>query len=109
MSLTKCLNCNRRISDMTTDCEHCGYTGLSADPEKIKELKRRIYREKRYRLTMRSYIALTVFTAGMIWFWVQSDGFGGPPGIGPMIMLLAGAIGYFVIRTLMVLLKLRNK
>ena len=112
MSLIRCLNCNQRISDKSSSCEHCGFGGLSSlseDPERMEEMKRRIYREKRYRLTMRSYVALTVFTIGMLWYWVQSDGFNGPPGTGPVILLLIGAIGYFVIRTMMVLLKMRHK
>ena len=112
MSLIRCLNCNQRISDKSLSCEHCGFGGLSSlseDPERMEEMKRRIYREKRYRLTMRSYVALTVFTIGMLWYWVQSDGFNAPPGTGPVILLLIGAIGYFVIRTMMVLLKMRHK
>jgi len=109
MTLTRCLNCNHRISDKATKCEQCGFGNLSDDPERYAELKRRVYREKRYRLTMRSYIALTVFTIGMIWYWFGSGGFNGPPEIGPVILLLTGAVGYMVIRTMMVLLKLRNK
>ena len=109
MSLTKCLNCNRRISDKSTTCEHCGFTGLTSDPERMAELKRRIYREKRYRLTMRSYIALTIFTIGILWYWVESEGFAGPPAKGPLLVLVIGTIGYLVIRTLMILLKMRYK
>jgi hypothetical protein len=82
---------------------------LTQDPEKIEELRRRIYREKNYRLTMRSYVALTIFTAGMIWYWVDSGGFTSPPEKGPVIVLAIGAVGYFVIRAMMILLKMRNK
>ena len=109
MSITRCLNCNHRISDKLSSCEHCGFTALSGDPERMEELKRRIYREKRYRLTMRSYVALTVFTIGMLWYWVASGGFIGPPETGPIILLTIGAIGYFIIRVMMVLLKMRFK
>lgn len=75
----------------------------------MEELRRRIYREKRYRLTMRSYVALTVFTIGMLWYWVESGGFNSPPEKGPVIVLAIGALGYFVIRVMMILLKMRNK
>ena len=109
MSLIRCLNCNRRISDKSSSCEHCGFGSLSEDPTKMEEIKRRIYREKRYRLTMRSYMALTVFTVGMLWYWVGSEGFSRLPEAGPVILLFIGAIGYLIIRAMMVLLKMRNK
>lgn len=109
MSIIRCLKCNRRISDQLSSCEHCGFGGLGQDPERIEELKRRVYREKRYRLTMRSYLGLTVFTIGMLWYWVDSGGFNSSPETGPVILLVIGAIGYFVIRAMMVLLKMRNR
>jgi len=75
----------------------------------MAELKQRIYREKRYRLTMRSYIALTVFTIGMLWYWGGSESFTLLPSKGPVIVMVSGAVAYLVIRTLMIMLKMRYK
>ena len=102
MAITYCINCDKRISDKALACPHCGFSRDQQDSAQVEELLRRKQRQKRYRLNMYSYVALTIFIAGVIWYWVESGGFQTAASIGPMLVLTLGVLSYVVLRGMMI-------
>jgi len=102
MTITHCINCDKRISDKALACPHCGFSRGGQDPDQVEEIRRRKQRQQRYRLSMYSYVALTVFISGVIWYWVESGGFQTAASSGPIILLTIGVLGYVVLRGMMI-------
>ena len=98
MALTKCPNCDKRISSQLMLCPHCGFKRGEVDEEELKETRRRKLRDKVYRLNMSSYAALTLLVAAFAWYWVETEGFMHRSSNGPYVLFSLGAVAYMVIR-----------
>jgi len=109
MAITYCINCNKRISDKVLACPHCGFSHGEQDADQVEEILRRKQRQQRYRLNMYSYVALTVFIAGVIWYWVESGGFQRAVSTGPMILLTLGVLSYVVLRGMMIFQRIQAR
>ena len=52
---------------------------------------------------MWSYVAISVLLAAVGWYWYESTDFSQPPTLGPSIVLVVGAVGYLVVRGLLIM------
>jgi len=102
MAIINCPNCNRKITEISSRCPHCGFdrAGKDAD-ERQAELRRRALRDRVYHLKMVSYLVITLFLAAFGWYWWDSGGFQGAPSSGPVYLLAVGTLAYLVIRVLL--------
>ncbi|MGL5359525.1 MAG: zinc ribbon domain-containing protein [Shewanella sp.] len=104
MALIDCPVCRKRISSKTSICPHCQAqtNGDNASLARISELK------KSGRLMNQSFIAMTLFIAGVvIWFW------GGEPAEGMRaniagVCFAFGFVGYLITRLRIVLHKRKS-
>lgn len=101
MALIKCPVCHKRISSKAPSCSHC-----QAKTDGNNETLSRInYIQKSSSLMNQSFIAMTLFIAGVvIWFW------GGEPAEGIRaniagICFVFGFVGYLITRIRIVLHK----
>lgn len=102
MAIINCPYCNKRITELSSRCPHCGFEreGDEGSERKI-ELKRRALRDRVYHLNMISYAVITLFLAAFGWYWWDSDGFQAPSSRGPVYLLALGTMAYLVIRVLL--------
>ena len=106
MALMNCPRCGNRYSSQLSDCPDCGLNPESSDIAAIKKAALRAFRGRIYRLQMASYTALTLFTAGFIWYYIESKQFHQSVSYGIWILMGVGVIAYVVIRIMMILTKL---
>ena len=106
MSIVSCVSCGKRISSKSKACPHCGYHFTDdIDPDTLSELARRRLRDKLYRFRMISYLCLTVFTVGVIWYLVDTGWGTGLGGNVAMIIMAIGGLAYAVVRVFMIMAK----
>lgn len=109
MAIVNCPNCAQRISDRAAVCPNCQFAIGEVAPEVIEKTRIRRRREQIYRLRMASYTALTLFVAGVIWYWFSSNGFQSPPARGPILVMATGALAYFVLRVVTIWVRRQPK
>lgn len=105
MALISCSNCGNRFSSQLPACPVCKLDLRGADSAQMKKAALRAFRTRIYHLNMWSYLALTICTAGFIWFWSASR-HGQDAGVVPWGLIGIGAGGYLLIRLLMIRAKL---
>lgn len=102
MAIINCPNCNRKTTEISSRCPHCGFDRGGEDgDERQMELKRRQLRDRVYHLNMTSYGVITLFLVAFGWYWWDTDGFQAASSKGPVILLGLGTIAYLVIRVLL--------
>ena len=104
MALIECPVCSKRISSLARECKHC-----SAKLEGNLESLQRINHIKRSQTLMnQSFIAMTLFIAGMVlWFW-GGETAEGPRAIAAGVCFVFGFIGYLICRIRIVLHKRKS-
>ena len=101
MALVNCPSCNKRISSMAKECNHCR-ASITADNESLKVIS---HIKRSNQLMNQSFLALTLFIGGVVtWFW------GGEPAEGTRSYVALGAfslgfVGYLITRVQIVLHK----
>lgn len=98
MAIINCQHCNKRISDISPVCPHCGRHGTEQDDERTLELKRRSSRDRIYHLKMISYGVITLFMVAFGWYWWDTGGFQRRSGLGPLVLSGVVALAYLWIR-----------
>ncbi|BDM64167.1 hypothetical protein NFHSH190041_16190 [Shewanella sp. NFH-SH190041] len=104
MALITCPVCGKRISSLATSCSHC-QARLDGD---LTSTRRINHIKQSNRLMNQSFVAMTLFIAGMVlWFW------GGEPATGnrallALICFVTGFVGYLFCRVRMVLHKRKD-
>jgi hypothetical protein len=101
MAIINCPGCNRKTSEISSRCPHCGFDRDTPDNDRLMELQRRRLRDRIYHLNMTSYAVITLFLAAFGWYWWDTGGFQHRSGTGPLILLGIAALGYLVIRMLL--------
>ena len=101
MSIINCPNCNKKTSEISTRCPHCGFDRAGGDNERQQELKRREMRDRVYHLKMISYAVITLFLVAFGWYWWDTGGFQHRSSYGPLIMVTLVAIAYLAMRVLL--------
>lgn len=108
MALITCTKCGKRFSNQSPACPECRQEWCATDSAEVKKTALRDFRTQIYRLNMISYLALTICTAGFIWFWSASR-HARDVGAVPWGMIGVGAGGYLIIRLLMIRAKLKYR
>ncbi len=106
MALINCPRCGERFSSQLSGCPDCGLNPSNTDIAALKKTALRAFRVRIYRLKMTSYTALTLLTAGFIWYYVDSEQFTQSVGNGIWVLMGVGIFAYVVIRLLMLKTKL---
>jgi len=101
MSIIACPECNRQISSKAALCSHCGTQLGEVTEQDLEIFRARKIRDRIYRLSMVSYLVITVFIAGFAWYWWDSRGFSQLSSTGPFIAMGLAAIAYLVVRALL--------
>ncbi len=110
MAIVRCVNCNHRMSDKAPACPSCGYQrGVASQPELTEETHYKKRRERLYRLTMLSYVALTVFLIGAIWYLMDSAWLSRGASAWSKYLLAVGMLGYFVLRVMMIYIRRQSR
>jgi hypothetical protein len=101
MAIINCPKCDKKTTEISSRCPHCGYErGVEGD-DRQTELKRRAIRDQVYHLKMTSYVVITVFLAAFGWYWWDTEGFQYRSSMGPVIVLALAAMAYLAIRFLL--------
>ena len=98
MSIIACPECSRKVSSESAICNHCGYQMREATAEEQDIYRARRLRDRIYRLSMISYLVITVFLVAFGWYWWDSQGFSQTPSAGPFILMGLAAVAYLVVR-----------
>ncbi|MGI2258254.1 zinc ribbon domain-containing protein [Shewanella sp. GXUN23E] len=104
MALIECPVCSKRISSVAKECQHC-HAKLDGNLESMQRIS---HIKRSQNLMNQSFLAMTLFIAGMvIWFW------GGEPAEGTRaiiagICFVVGFVGYLICRVQMVLHKRKS-
>ncbi|MCE9687245.1 zinc ribbon domain-containing protein [Shewanella sp. AS16] len=104
MALIKCPVCHKRISSQASRCQHC-QADLSGNTESLARIS---HIQQSNRLMNQSFLALTLFIAGVVlWFW------GGEPAEGPRAYIAGGCfalgfVGYMITRVRIILHKRKS-
>lgn len=104
MALIECPVCRKRMSSKASSCPHC-QAKTNGDNESLSRIS---HIQKSSSLMNQSFVAMTVFIAGVvIWFW------GGEPAEGMRAMIAAvcfvfGFVGYLITRIRIVLHKRKS-
>jgi hypothetical protein len=101
MAIINCPNCNKKTSELSSRCPHCGFDRGSEDGERQKEIRRRKIRDRVYHLNMTSYGVITLFLAAFGWYWWDTSGFQQQSAFGPVLLLALAAVAYLAIRVLL--------
>jgi hypothetical protein len=107
MPIIPCPQCNRKMSSNASFCSRCGYTEGEVSEETRNVIQSRRLRDRVYHLSMVSYAVISVFVGGFGWFLWATNGFENKPSSGPFILMGISALGYMVVRVL--LLRTRQK
>ncbi|QSX39222.1 zinc ribbon domain-containing protein [Shewanella cyperi] len=104
MALIQCPVCGKRISSKAKQCAHCS-TGVDGD---MHSRMRIAHIQKTQRLMNQSFVAMTLFIAGVvIWFWGGEAAEGIRVQAGAVCFSL-GFIGYLITRVQIVLHKRKS-
>jgi hypothetical protein len=101
MAIINCPNCDKKTTELSSRCPHCGFDRSGEDYERHKEMTRRKLRDHVYHLKMTSYAVITFFLAAFGWYWWDTSGFQHQSSFGPILLLSLGTLAYLVIRVLM--------
>ncbi|MCE9678432.1 zinc ribbon domain-containing protein [Shewanella sp. AS1] len=104
MALVNCPNCNKRMSSLAKNCPHCA-TKNSADNESANRIS---HIKRTNQLMTQSFLAMTLFIAGVvIWFW-GGEAASGPRANIAVICSVFGFVGYLICRIRLVLHKRKS-
>ncbi|MCU7998481.1 MULTISPECIES: zinc ribbon domain-containing protein [unclassified Shewanella] len=104
MALIECSVCRKRMSSKASSCPHC-QAKTDGDNESLSRIS---HIQKSSSLMNQSFVAMTLFIAGVvIWFW------GGEPAEGMRaniagICFVFGFVGYLITRVRIVLHKRKS-
>lgn len=115
MSLINCPSCQKKISDKSQVCPHCGLDlNMSAeDMERLKILKNRNFKDKMYRFKMLTLVAVAIALIGvvpMVWNYARAIDYGFNAVIinhWGIYFAVAGFLLYVFLRVSMVIVKRR--
>ncbi len=98
MAIIACPGCGKRISDQYTACPHCDEVLGEMDPE---EIERRAFRRRRrlfFRARMVTFVAMTLFMVGLLWWWVDGElmSLTMPPPLVATALMTVGVAVYLV-------------
>ncbi len=94
---------------MAPVCPHCHTPLAELTTEEQERLQFRRWKEKVYRATKLSYLALTLLLVGAMWWWFHGpDGWVLPPPTGGIAMIVIGAAFYVVGRCWLIWLRLKR-
>jgi hypothetical protein len=70
MALIDCPACNKKISDRTKSCQHCGFAVANASKEDlVRKQKMKIFNKKQS-IQNQSMLAMLMFVSGFgLWYW----------------------------------------
>jgi FtsH-binding integral membrane protein len=101
MAIINCPGCNKKTTELSSKCPHCGFDrGEETDARKI-ELQRRAFRDRVYHLKMISYVVISLFLAAFGWYWWDTSGFLHQSTAAPIVLLAIIALAYLVMRVLL--------
>ena len=104
MALVECPSCHKRISSLAKSCPHCS-SGLSGDNESLNRIS---HIKRTNQLMNQSFLAMTLFIAGVVlWFWAGEPAEGLRANIAG-ICFVFGFIGYLIARIRIVLHKRKS-
>lgn len=98
MSIISCPKCSKKIPRLAAMCSHCGFELGEVTEEQIFQFQQRKARDRVYRFSMFSYVALTVLVAAFGWYWWQTGGLAQPATDGPLFVMGIGVLAYLVAR-----------
>lgn len=98
MAIINCQHCNKRISDISPKCPHCGHLGAEQGDERELEIRRRSTRDRIYHLNMTSYAVISLFLVAFGWYWWETEGFQYKSSTGPLVLSGIAALAYLWIR-----------
>lgn len=90
-------------------CPHCGYQRGAVNDEQMLQFRERKARAYIYRLSMVSYVALTILLAAFGWYWWETGGLQKPASEGPLFLMVVGASIYLAVRVLLFIARSRFK
>ena len=71
MALIDCPSCNKKISDKTEQCNHCGFAMGNASEDDIARKRNLQKYLKSQSIQTQSLIAMLMFVAGFVWYIVN--------------------------------------
>ena len=98
MAIISCPKCDKNISSHSMLCPYCGFQRGEVAEEQLIEFRRRKLRDRIYHLKMTSYAALALLITAFGWYLVDTPTLQKSPSIGPIVLIIAGVLGYLVIR-----------
>ena len=105
MDITSCSQCGKGISSLAPVCPNCGFKHGEAGEGQLLVDRERTARERVYRLTMASYVIITLFVVAFGWYWWVTAGFQQPSPRGPFLLMGSLGLAYLVIRAFLYLAK----
>ena len=97
MAIVNCPKCTKKISSQHKVCPHCSLPLGDISDEDRKRLEIERWKDKVYRATNFSYLALTSLIVGVLWWWMSGAGaWVMPPPIPAFVLIVMGVIGYLV-------------
>ncbi len=111
MAIVTCPYCGGRISSLMKSCPHCKEELDDLSPEDRERLQSERWKEKLFRASQLSFLALALLLFGAIWWWFDGPtGWDLPPPLGGVLLVFFGAVLYVSARAWTFWLKLgRNR
>lgn len=108
MALVECPICSKRISSRASECQHCGGQ-LNTLSEGQKAARRDIITfNKQQRLLTQSFIAMLVFCAGVLGYFLGDHQRYTWLPLASQIVGVTGLVWYVAVRCFMVVQKVRK-
>ncbi|WP_025820419.1 hypothetical protein [Shewanella marina] len=105
MALVQCPQCDKRISSLAKSCQYC-HADLSGNTDSMRVIN---HIQQSTKLMNQSFLALTLFIAGVvIWFWGGEVATGMRAIIGA-ICFVVGFVGYLYTRVRIILHKRKSE
>ena len=105
MALIDCPSCNKKISDKTTSCQHCGFAMGEATSEDVLRKQQLNKFKKRHSIQNQSMLAMLLFVAGFgFMYWGGANKEDLQYNLA-MLATLVGFIWYIVNRVRLLILK----
>ncbi len=98
MAIITCPNCSRRISSKYDICPHCDEGIGNVDPDELERRARRRRKRLMFRARMTTFMAMTVFMIGLLWWWVDGElmNLDMPPPAPALSLMVLGIAVYLV-------------
>ncbi|BCV32610.1 hypothetical protein [Shewanella algae] len=104
MALVECPLCHKRISSKAPSCPHCS-SKLGPNTESLSRIS---HIQQSTKLMNQSFLALTLFIAGVvIWFW-GGEVAEGNRAIAGAVCFTFGFVGYLITRVRIILHKRKS-